>query len=226
MPAIPDAGGFEQFSTKQITVPFYLDHYDNKQISPDGFIVYRKNKKGKFVKVADIKKQGVNFIDKNVEAGRSYTYKARSYKKINGKTYYSVYSDEVRVSAVNKAGKFKISFDGKDKDTIKVESSDKNNGTIRICEPYFKDDSTTYNIEQYSIDGSKWIKTDGTDIPELKAGKTIRFKLAGEISGDNIRMCVNYGDAPYYDTTYYLDHDFSSRSTSLNYALFEEYCGY
>lgn len=53
----------------------------SKVSSCDGYMVYRKNKNGKYEKIATIKdKHKCSFTDKNLE-GNSYSYKVRSYKK-------------------------------------------------------------------------------------------------------------------------------------------------
>lgn len=55
----------------------------------DGYIVYRKNSKGEYKKVAQLKgRSKTAFCDKNLK-GKQYSYKVRSYKKVNRKMYQS-----------------------------------------------------------------------------------------------------------------------------------------
>ncbi len=62
-------------------------------------IVRRTGKKGKFKKIATIKKGGtVLYKDKKAKRGKKYYYKVRAFKKVNGKTISGAYS-------VQKAGK-------------------------------------------------------------------------------------------------------------------------
>lgn len=184
------------FDTDLIKVPFYAPE------GTDGLIVYRKEAGGKYVKAGSVKKKK-NYIDKDVEAGKTYTYKARTYKKINGKTIYSLYSDEVTISAVNKEAKINVSFDEKDKSIMKIESADKNNGTISLMYFGFKDDYEDYNVVQYSLDGINW--TDNNyDIPALKAGETIYLKFNKGLSRESVKIgsYVYYGEGPIWMRTY------------------------
>lgn len=217
IPAAPEANftGFWEYpaDTNHIQVPFIAaDESTEPYMVPDGLIVYRKNKKGKFVEIGRVKLKK-NYVDKNVKAGKSYTYKARTYKKIKGKTYYSCYSDEVTLAAVNNysKAKFRMSFDKNDSSIVKIESLDKYNGKITFLEDSFKIPYTTsYKIVKYSLDGKKWKKTDGSGLPVLKPGKTVFFKLAKKPFRNGIKILVYYGEGLrvdifssiwYYDIT-------------------------
>ena len=213
MPTVPDING-SGFSKDSIAVPFSTWSNNNQ----DGMFVYRKNRNGIFVKIGEVTTDGENYIDKNVQAGRSYTYKARSYMKIDGKTYYSLYTDEVTVNAVNKEAKIKISVDKKDKSVIKIESSDMYNGIISDWDTCFNNDPKLYGIKQYSLDGVKWINTDGTDIPALSPKKTIYFRLNKELfsnnTHENLSMTIDYGKGPWETTTYKISYDSKDNSSS------------
>ena len=203
-----------------IQVPFRAADEDTpaKDV-PDGLIIYRKNKKGKFVEIGRVKPLK-KYIDKNVKPGKSYTYKARTYKKIKGKTYYSCYSDEVTIAAVNKEGKarFRISFDKKDSTIVKLESLDKYNGTIRFLDDSFdKGYSESNKIVKYSLDGKKWKKNDGSGLPALKPGKTIFFKLSDKPSRNGINMRIYYGEGlrdEIYFNLYYCD---KTKTTTVSF---------
>ena len=50
----------------------------------------------KYKKIKTIKKTGIEtYVDKEgLKKGKTYVYKIRAYKKVNGKTYYSTFSSE------------------------------------------------------------------------------------------------------------------------------------
>lgn len=223
MPEAPEAGyhrSGDNSDTNYIRVPFYApDESTGTNMVPDGLIVYRKNKKGKFVEIGRVKPKKI-YVDKNVKAGKSYTYKARTYKKIKGKTYYSCYSDEVTIAAVNKISKAKVrmSFDKNDSSIVKIESLDKYNGDIRFLDDSFEVPYTKlYKIVKYSLDGKKWKKTDGIRFPALKPGKTIFFKLSGKPSRNDIWMRVYYGEGLWDEIYSSLWYDAKTKEISLEW---------
>ena len=65
----------------------------------DGYVVYRSTKKkGGYKKVATVKKSStVSYTNKKLSSKKTYYYKVRSYKKINGVTIYSSYSSPKKV---------------------------------------------------------------------------------------------------------------------------------
>ena len=66
--------------------------------SVDGYVVYRANKKsGSFKKVSDVKKTST--LNKDVKAGKTYYYKVRGYKTIDGHKVYTKYSNVVSAKA-------------------------------------------------------------------------------------------------------------------------------
>lgn len=63
-----------------------------KKKSVSGYQIYRKKDSGKYVKIQTIANANTTtYKDKTVVPGHTYTYRIRSYKKINGKNYYSPY---------------------------------------------------------------------------------------------------------------------------------------
>ena len=206
-----------------------LHHYDTDYIEVplttngdiDGLVIYRKNSKGKYVKIGKTKETiyRVNYIDKDIKAGRSYKYKARSYTVINGKTYYSDYSDEVTVSPVKTNAKFKISFDANDKRIIKIENSDMKNGIICGWKKTFEEFNVeSYEIEQYSLDGINWVDVASRkDIPDLYPGKTIYFRFDCELSKylDSIETEILYKTGNEYVNEYTLKYDLEENKTEI-----------
>lgn len=66
--------------------------------SVDGYVVYRANKKsGSFKKVSDVKKTSA--LNKDLKAGKTYYYKVRGYKNIDGHKVYTKYSNVVSAKA-------------------------------------------------------------------------------------------------------------------------------
>lgn len=64
-----------------------------------GYEIYRSVKKNTgYIKIKVISKnKTVSFIDKNLQKGRTYYYKVRSYKKVKGRIYYGSNSEEKAV---------------------------------------------------------------------------------------------------------------------------------
>lgn len=59
-----------------------------------GYKLYRKAGKGKYKQIAIIKgKSKTTYRDKKIKKGKTYSYKVRAYKTVNGKTYYGKYSN-------------------------------------------------------------------------------------------------------------------------------------
>lgn len=60
----------------------------------DGYQIYRAiSKNGSYKKVATVKgDRDTSYIDTGLTCGKTYYYKVRAYKKINGKTVYSKFS--------------------------------------------------------------------------------------------------------------------------------------
>lgn len=59
-----------------------------------GYVVYRAtSKKGKYKKIKTLKKASkTTYTNKNLKAGKTYYYKIRAYRKVNGKKVYGSYS--------------------------------------------------------------------------------------------------------------------------------------
>lgn len=59
-----------------------------------GYKLYRKVGKGKYKRIAIIKgKSKTTYRDKKIKKGKTYSYKVRAYKIVNGKTYHGKYSN-------------------------------------------------------------------------------------------------------------------------------------
>lgn len=143
-----------------------IEFFDNTCITPEGIEYYRKDKNGKFRKIATVKGKKA-YTDKNVVLGKTYTYKTRAYATINGKKVYSDFSPETdnTIKVVNYKPVLKIRFVDRKKKIVKI-TSDKNNAVVSC------------GLEKsFSIgtDGKKFIKGD-YDF-DIKPGKTVYIKL-------------------------------------------------
>lgn len=59
----------------------------------DGYQVYRaKSKKGKFTKIKTVSKKSRSYKSTRLKKGKTYYYKVRAYKKVNGKNVYGTFS--------------------------------------------------------------------------------------------------------------------------------------
>ena len=63
-----------------------------------GYIVYRKNGSGKFVKIGNASATAKSFVDTNLVTGHAYAYKVRAYRTVSGVNYISNYSAEIIVT--------------------------------------------------------------------------------------------------------------------------------
>lgn len=64
----------------------------------EAYVVYRSSNGGVFKKLTTLNEKTVKFIDKTVKKGNSYTYQVRSYRTVDGKKYYSPYSNTRTIS--------------------------------------------------------------------------------------------------------------------------------
>ena len=59
----------------------------------DGYLIYRKTDSGKYTKIQSIRNiDTLSYQDKTVIPGHTYSYRIRSFKKVDGKNYYSSYT--------------------------------------------------------------------------------------------------------------------------------------
>ena len=74
--------GYGRFQTRSARYP-----YPAKDKNANGYVVYRATKKnGKYAAVKTINKgKTVTFTNKNLKKGKTYYYKIKAYKKVNGK---------------------------------------------------------------------------------------------------------------------------------------------
>lgn len=163
-------------------------------IDPDYLQIYRKNldiSGSAYQKIATIKASQNMYMDTSVEPGKTYRYKVRGYKVVNGKRVYSEFSRTETISAVNQTGTFSLkkisSSDKKHTLEVKLTSDDKYNDDLRLMSNYYNfklsienDPHSDHPLQllSYSTDGMSWtdVNPSKTDIT-LKGGDSIYLKL-------------------------------------------------
>ncbi len=119
-------------------------------LQPSGFEIYRKTGSSKYKKIKTVKsKKGYfAYVDKTVEKGKKYTYKYRSYRKLNKKKIYSKYSDPVKLTAVNRDAVYTMENFTEERltkvITVKLTSGEGNGNTYFRCLP----DEISYTYHQ------------------------------------------------------------------------------
>ncbi|MQN00550.1 MAG: hypothetical protein DUD27_06055 [Lachnospiraceae bacterium] len=78
-----------------------LSHENAKDKQITGYILYKKNSKGKWVRKATIKKTGkTTYTDKSSNRSGKYVYRVRAYYDNGKKIYYGAYSKSVSITIV------------------------------------------------------------------------------------------------------------------------------
>ncbi len=202
-------------------IPLRLNVEEVAGFAPAGYVIYRKEEGGKYEKIAKIETTDryIEYIDENVEAGKTYLYRARAYGYVNGKKVFFIYTNPVKLSAVNKIGtyEYEILTPANEKTTelrMKVTSG-VNNGKLIMemganwCAlSYYTEygydgeeiDVAMY-LAEYSYDNEKWTGfTEKGEELVIQADETIylRFEtilgqeftyLGEEAIGDTQMIC-------------------------------------
>ncbi|MBO6047754.1 MAG: hypothetical protein J6P61_08445 [Erysipelotrichaceae bacterium] len=178
-------GGYGEFQTNT-SEKLYLFAQCYTGIEPSKYIVYRK--KSDETEFKELKRvNGTNeIVDDTVEAGVTYDYKIKGYKKIKDQTYESPESNVLTLQAVECIAHYRVhtvELTGEEL-TISIKSNKGNGDTIF----YPKADNQSANtndedepdygayFKQYSKDNKVWydITKDGVT---LKGGESIYLKL-------------------------------------------------
>ncbi|MBQ9062701.1 MAG: hypothetical protein IJ121_07790 [Eubacterium sp.] len=167
-------------------------------------ILYRKNagaKKFKKIATRNLKNGSLDYTDKNVKAGKKYSYRARVIKKAGGKTYKAKMSKTITIPAVNFHAKYKVkcltpagTYTDRDKleITMLLQNKGKYNGMTTILKQsgeYFEAEYSgekkgvgsgrySFRFTMYSKDNVTWkpIPAKGIKLPKKKP-----LYLKGEI---------------------------------------------
>ena len=192
-----------------------------EEYTPDGYVIYRKEEGGKYKKIAKIetKDRYIEYVDRDVETGKSYFYRARAYHYVKGKKVFAIYTNPVRMSAVNRIGiyQYEILTPANEKTTgltMKVTSDEKNGKLVmgmgaNWCSlSYYTEygyegeelDAAMY-LAEYSYDNENWTGfTEKGEELVINAGETIYLKfesilgqeftyLGEEAIGDTQMIC-------------------------------------
>lgn len=180
------------------SIELWGESYDDG-LPVSGYEVYRKQKGGKYSKIASFNKKGFPYVDKNVKKGESYYYRFRAYGTYNRKKIYSSYSDSLLRSAVNQSGTFKTKLISRSEDelVIKVKSA-KYNGKLvldqydsfTLAEDYtsfeYDEGGAVVSIAATSTDGKTWVDTPKKFKITLDAGQTIYLRFKGNNSDTSL----------------------------------------
>lgn len=174
-------------------IELLMDSHD-VGIDPDYLQIYRKNLNipgSAYQKIATLEASQNMYMDQSVEPGKTYRYKIRGYKVIDGKRVYSAFSHTETISAVNLFGIYslkKISASEKENTLeVKLTSDDKYNRDFKLIPDrhgfYLTFENSPYydhplQLISYSTDGTSWVDVDPskTNIT-LKGGDSIYLKL-------------------------------------------------
>ncbi len=173
-PEILNDGDGENHSNTLRKVYLYISSYYG--VDPQGAVIYRKAEGETKYKKIKAKKSEKNtftsYVDTTVKAGKTYYYKAKVYKKIRGKKYYSKKSKAFMIQDANTEGLYSIQSmtpAGEVKEfVIRLSSKASNCNADLLFEKgaeaeYNSSSSQTYRIvlAGYSHDNKSW-----SDIPE------------------------------------------------------------
>ena len=155
---LPD--GYEDAKTTPNSIKFCGS---TSGIIPTAFEIYRKEGSSKWKKIKTISTKGRNYgfeyEDKKVTKGKTYSYKMRTYKKINGKKTYSKYSNTIKLTAMNEHEVFTMQnytkVNGKTKSIIVGLTSNEGNRDV-----LFEDSSELEYIHSFGDDDHKTLEDD------------------------------------------------------------------
>lgn len=129
-------------------------------IAPTAFEIYRKDGSSKkYNKIKTVKvKNGcykLEYVDRKVTKGETYSYKVRAYKKIKGKKIYGKYSRPERATAINTDANYAVQNytkeNGKTKSiVIGLTSNEGNADTIFTFNKEYSNISYSYWENEYS----------------------------------------------------------------------------
>ncbi len=162
-------------------------------VRPQGIVFYKKVD-GKFKKIKSFrvkkKKDVYQFTDTDVQMGKGYTYKIRTYYKKNGKKVFSDYSDSLKLYAINYEASCNVQVctpyeEMTDELVFALTNGDGNSaiklGTSIDTTYFYSSDTTDGNyifleLEAYSYDNHSWMTEELTTL-KLKQNKTIYLKF-------------------------------------------------
>ena len=170
----------------------FFTEAQKKDVKPEGFEIYRKEKGGKYRLIATIKatkNSSYTYRDRNVKTGKTYYYKVKAYRYMYGRKYVTSVPDSVKKTAVNQNGKYTVKcvnsgLESAEELVIKVTSDQKNGPSVFTSEiysdiPVWTDGENEVELDlcAYSTDHVTWrALTKKTSAATLKPGNTIYLK--------------------------------------------------
>ena len=196
-PDIFDGGDGENYSNTRNKLYLYVQRTDG--VRPDGVTIYRKAagaSKYKKIKAKKMEKGRFNigsfYRDSSVKPGKTYSYKARTWVKKNGKKKYSPYSNVVTIPAVNHTGTYTVkamTAAGTVKEFSVRMTSDKYNGILYLKGGAGTDgplyeasaagklyDNQKVALVSWSKDNKTWLGIPSAGL-QVKAGQTVYLKF-------------------------------------------------
>ncbi|MDD6069667.1 MAG: hypothetical protein PUC12_02490 [Clostridiales bacterium] len=166
------------------SIPLKFEMKENS-FHPDGVVFYKKTS-GKYKKIKSIKlkknQYTANYTDRNVNFGKKYFYKMRTYRIEKGKKVYSKYSQPLKLCAINNKGDYTLhTFTQAELnvDSIIVSlTSNKGNGVLTFDLENLWMETDADNelcLSAYSLDNTNWVTT-GKKV-SLKEGETIYLRF-------------------------------------------------
>lgn len=165
-------GGYGEFYTNsKDEIYLYVECYEG--IEPEGAVLYRKSsRENKFSKISYKLPEADSvsmLLDDTVTPGETYTYRIKTFADDDGEKYYSTYSKEITIPAVNFTAEYAVESvtaakAGKSGDFFVIKlTSDKYNGvTIFDCVP-----SMIYHVRK---DGSEETQTFEAELTGYSKG--------------------------------------------------------
>lgn len=134
-----------------------------KKKNVTGYQIYRKTDSGKYTRIKTITSRNTTtYKDKTLLPGHTYTYRIRSYQKINGKNYYSSYSStkkaDVKISkpklknvALSNGTSVKISWQRDSKvDGYEIYRSTNGGKTYKLLKKITRNSTVSYTDKKVS----------------------------------------------------------------------------
>ena len=198
-PALLNNGEGENHENSADELYLYCEFYEGME--PDGVELYRKGSNNSDYTQIDFKTLDSvrEILDDTVTPGEIYTYRAKTYAERDGQRYYSPFSDEVTIPAVNLVAEYDVETIDSTDDTliIKVTSAGANGITTfdnsMPARYTLKKDSKSKG-QCFSAALTGWNKTNAADDQWQDVSKNGVSIKAGE------SVCLKYKLSPWKDS--------------------------
>ncbi len=178
----------------------YIQLSWTKDTSISGYQIYRSDAvDGKYKKIATItNKATTSYKDNNLTNGQSYYYKIRSYKTVNGKKWYSEYSEIKRIHTKTGYTRNAVAKDGI------ILYSDTATSSVPIIAP-LTGESMTVTYATKNAAGKKWYyvtyNKDGMTYKGFVQHKKVTITMVGKTTSKDINVRKSYSTSSKVITT-------------------------